>query len=139
MKKSGLTFVKWLINRFVNSKNDKINKFLQKIQKHVKLYSRFLLFSLYGLESRKTQLKQWVTESSAKNIFKVLTKVYKTQFKVLYQLFSNTWQNISIFEIISHIVWHNFFGLKFNGKSGNSIRKTFATFTEKFLYDIKWK
>ena len=88
----------------MNSKNDEINKFLQKIQKHVKLYSRFLLFSLYGLESRKTQLKQWVTESSAKNIFKVLTKVYKTQFKVLYQLFSNTWQNISIFEIISHIV-----------------------------------
>lgn len=54
LKKSELTFVKWLINRFVNSKNEKINKFLQKIQKHVKIYSMFLLFSLYGLESRKT-------------------------------------------------------------------------------------
>lgn len=31
---------------------------------------------------------------------------------------------------MSHIVRHNFFGLKLNGESGNSIRKTFATYTE---------
>ena len=38
-------------------------------------------------------------------------------FKVSYWLFSHSWQNMSVFEIMNHIVWYNFSGLKFNVKS----------------------
>ena len=41
---------------------------------------------------------------------------------------------------MNHIVWYNFFGLKFNGELGIlEDMKAFSTCTAKFLYNIKWK
>ena len=51
-------------------------------------------------------------------------KIVKTAFKVPYQLFSHSQQNMSIFEIMKRTVWYNFSGLKFNWESDNSIRNT---------------
>ena len=49
-------------------------------------------------------------------------KLLWQHIKVPYQLFSYPHQNMSIFEIMNHILWYNFSGLKFNGESDNSAK-----------------